>query len=39
MSRIVNDTEKFEALIAHAVPDVIVNLLTLCRRHHSPHAL
>lgn len=29
MSRIVNDTEKFEALIAHAVPDVIVNLLTL----------
>ncbi len=29
MSRIVNDTDLFEALIAHAVPDVIVNLLTL----------
>ncbi len=29
MSRIVNDTDLFEALIAHAVPDVIVNILTL----------
>jgi ATP-binding cassette subfamily B protein len=29
MSRIVNDTDLFESLIAHAVPDVIVNLLTL----------
>ncbi len=29
MSRIVNDTDLFEQLIAHAVPDVIVNLLTL----------
>lgn len=29
MSRIVNDTEKFEALIAHAIPDVIVSILTL----------
>ncbi len=29
MSRIVNDTDLFEMLIAHAVPDVIVNVLTL----------
>jgi ATP-binding cassette, subfamily B, bacterial len=29
MSRVVNDTELFEQLIAHAVPDVLVNLLTL----------
>ena len=29
MSRIINDTELFEQLIAHAVPDVVVNLLTL----------
>ena len=28
MSRIVNDTDLFEMLIAHAVPDVIVNVLT-----------
>jgi ATP-binding cassette subfamily B protein len=29
MSRMVNDTDLFEALIAHAVPDVLVNVLTL----------
>lgn len=29
MSRIVNDTDQFEMLIAHAVPDIIVNVLTL----------
>ncbi|MEZ4869591.1 MAG: ABC transporter ATP-binding protein [Caldilineaceae bacterium] len=29
MSRVVNDTDKFELLIAHAVPDIIVNILTL----------
>ncbi|MBN1373563.1 MAG: ABC transporter ATP-binding protein [Anaerolineaceae bacterium] len=29
MSRIINDTDLFEALIAHAVPDVLVNFLTL----------
>ena len=29
MSRIVNDTDKFELLIAHAVPDIIVSVLTL----------
>lgn len=29
MSRVVNDSDKFELLIAHAVPDVIVNVLTL----------
>lgn len=29
MSRVINDTDLFEALIAHAVPDVAVNLLTL----------
>ncbi len=28
MSRLVNDSDKFETLIAHAVPDVIVNVLT-----------
>ncbi|MBN1563795.1 MAG: ABC transporter ATP-binding protein [Anaerolineae bacterium] len=28
MSRIVNDTDLFEMLIAHAVPDIVVNLLT-----------
>jgi len=28
MSRIVNDTDQFEMLIAHAVPDIIVNVLT-----------
>jgi ATP-binding cassette subfamily B protein/subfamily B ATP-binding cassette protein MsbA len=28
MSRVVNDTELFEALIAHAIPDVVVNILT-----------
>jgi len=28
MSRVINDTELFEQLIAHAVPDVVVNLLT-----------
>jgi ATP-binding cassette subfamily B protein/subfamily B ATP-binding cassette protein MsbA len=28
MSRIVNDTDLFEQLIAHAVPDVVVNVLT-----------
>lgn len=29
MSRVVNDSDKFELLIAHAVPDIIVNVLTL----------
>ncbi len=29
MSRVVNDTDMFEMLIAHAVPDIIVNVLTL----------
>jgi ATP-binding cassette subfamily B protein len=29
MSRVVNDSDLFEQLIAHAVPDVVVNLLTL----------
>jgi ATP-binding cassette, subfamily B, bacterial len=30
MSRVVNDTDKFELLIAHALPDIAVNVLTLC---------
>ncbi|MFH0910495.1 MAG: ABC transporter ATP-binding protein [Planctomycetota bacterium] len=29
MSRLVNDTELFEQLIAHAVPEMLVNVLTL----------
>lgn len=29
MSRLVNDSDKFELLIAHAVPDLLVNVLTL----------
>lgn len=29
MSRMVNDTDKFENLISHAVPDILVNVLTL----------
>ncbi len=29
MSRVINDTDMFERLIAHAVPDVLVNLITL----------
>jgi ATP-binding cassette subfamily B protein/subfamily B ATP-binding cassette protein MsbA len=29
MSRLVNDSDKFELLIAHAIPDVLVNVLTL----------
>ena len=29
MSRVVNDSELFEQLISHAVPEVLVNLLTL----------
>jgi ATP-binding cassette, subfamily B, bacterial len=29
MSRVINDTELFEQMIAHAVPDVFVNLITL----------
>ena len=29
MSRVVNDTDKFALLIAHAVPDILVNVLTL----------
>ena len=29
MSRIVNDTDLFERLIAHAIPDVLVNVITL----------
>jgi ATP-binding cassette, subfamily B, bacterial len=29
MSRMVNDSDMFERLIAHAIPDVLVNILTL----------
>ncbi|MDR1665244.1 MAG: ABC transporter ATP-binding protein/permease, partial [Clostridiales bacterium] len=29
MSRVVNDTDKLEVLIAHAVPDIIVNIIIL----------
>ena len=29
MSRVINDSDKFELLIAHAVPDVLVSVLTL----------
>lgn len=29
MSRVVNDSDKFELLIAHALPDLVVNALTL----------
>jgi ATP-binding cassette subfamily B protein len=29
MSRVINDTDLFEQLIAHAVPDVLVNAITL----------
>lgn len=29
MSRVVNDTDLFERLIAHAIPDVLVNAITL----------
>jgi ATP-binding cassette subfamily B protein len=29
MSRVINDTELFEQLISHAVPDVVVNLISL----------
>ena len=29
MSRVVNDTSQFESLIAHAIPDVVTNVLTL----------
>ena len=32
MSRMVNDSDLFERLIAHAVPDVLVNVITLHRR-------
>ncbi len=28
MSRVINDTDLFEQLIAHAVPDVVVNIIT-----------
>jgi len=28
MSRVVNDTDLFERMIAHAIPDVLVNLIT-----------
>ena len=28
MSRVINDTDLFERMIAHAIPDVIVNILT-----------
>ncbi len=28
MSRVINDTDLFERMIAHAIPDVIVNLIT-----------
>ena len=29
MSRVINDTELFEQLISHALPDVVVNVITL----------
>ena len=29
MSRVINDSDKFELLIAHAIPDVLVSVLTL----------
>jgi ATP-binding cassette subfamily B protein len=29
MSRMVNDTDRFETLVSHAVPDAVVNVLTL----------
>ncbi len=29
MSRVINDTDLFEQLIAHAVPDMVVNVITL----------
>lgn len=29
MSNVVNDTDLFEQFIAHAIPDVVVNLITL----------
>lgn len=29
MSRVINDTELFEQLISHAIPDMVVNLITL----------
>jgi len=29
MSNVVNDTDLFEQFIAHAIPDVVVNLVTL----------
>jgi ABC-type multidrug transport system fused ATPase/permease subunit len=29
MSRMVNDTDKFESLVAHALPDTVVNVFTL----------
>ena len=29
MSRVVNDTDKFENLVSHAVPDAVVNVVTL----------
>lgn len=29
MSRMVNDTDRFETLVSHAVPDTLVNVLTL----------
>ncbi len=29
MSRVINDTDLFEQLISHAVPDVLVNIMTL----------
>jgi ATP-binding cassette, subfamily B, bacterial len=28
MSRVINDTDMFESLIAHAIPDVLVNVIT-----------
>jgi ABC-type multidrug transport system fused ATPase/permease subunit len=29
MSRLINDTDLFEQFISHAVPDVLVNFITL----------
>jgi len=36
MSNVVNDTDLFEQLIAHAIPDVVVNIITPAGRHRCP---
>lgn len=30
MSRVINDTANFELLLAHAIPDVITNVILIC---------